>query len=519
MAEQRVALIIGAGPAGLTTAYELLTRTDIKPIIIEKTNRIGGISTTVDYKGNKIDIGGHRFFSKSDRVMNWWSNILPQENSEISAHDNDNVMMVRHRLSRIYYLRTFFDYPLHLHVTLIRALGIRRTMRIGLSYIYSALFPLKEEKTLEQFFINRFGRELYKTFFKSYTEKVWGVPPSQISTEWGAQRIKTLNIGRALLDFFKKFAQSNDDVSQKNIETSLINRFLYPKFGPGHMWEVVAKQVKQMGGQIIMNQTVSSLFHAEHNMTGIALTDNQSHETRNLRGEFVFSTMPVKDLINAFTPDAPHRVIEIANNLPYRDFITVGLLVKKLKQYDVASDGTKRLIKDNWIYIQEEDVMVGRLQIFNNWSPYMVKDQDTVWVGLEYFCQDTDPLWKKSESELKDFAIDELVKIHFVDRNDVLDGTVIKMEKTYPSYFGSYKYFSEIREYTDTFENLFLIGRNGMHRYNNQDHSMLAAMTAVDNIIAGKIDKKNIWETNTEKEYHEEKCNQKKDPAEQQMHS
>jgi protoporphyrinogen oxidase len=516
------AVIIGAGPAGLTAAYELLTRTNIKPIILERSERMGGLSQTVPYKGNRIDIGGHRFFSKSDRVMDWWLKRLPLEpngcgaqqikyhgmsrdiqvnsaGTEPSRNGSERVMLLRPRKSRIYFLRKFFDYPISLTKDTLLKLGPVRVLRFGFSYLRTVLFPVKNIQNLEQFFISRFGRELYRTFFKSYTEKVWGVPCHEISSTWGEQRIKGLSIKRALLHFLKTKFRRSPDLAQKTTETSLIERFLYPKYGPGQMWETVAQEITRLGGEIVTNCDIDAIHCQGDFVVSVRATSKQDGP-REFAGEYFFSTMAVKDLVRAMDAPIPANVRDVSEGLLYRDFITVGILVKKLK----VAEKNKQLIDDNWIYIQEPDVLVGRLQIFNNWSPYMVADQDSVWIGAEYFCYESDELWKKPDSDIAALACNELDKIGILDKQDVLDSVVIRMPKTYPAYFGTYGRFDEIRKFVDDFPNLFLVGRNGMHRYNNQDHSMLTAMLAVDNIIAGRTDKANLWEVNTEMDYHEE---------------
>jgi protoporphyrinogen oxidase len=524
MGRQR-AIIIGAGPAGLTAAYELLTRTKIQPVVLEKSACMGGISRTVNYKGNRIDIGGHRFFSKSDRVMEWWLRMLPLEASEtgpaaIQYHNmaraispvetgadpvaTDRVMLLRPRKSRIYFLRRFFDYPVSLSVDTLRKLGLWRVIKIGLSYAKSALVPLKREETLEQFFINRFGRELYGTFFKSYTEKVWGVPCSQISAEWGAQRIKGLSIKAAILHALRKaFPRGGGELSQKGTETSLIEQFLYPKFGPGQMWEEAARRITEMGGEILTGYHADRIVTDGWRVTAFEATNSATGRTETFAGDYFFSTAPVREIVRSFDAAPPANVLEVSEGLVYRDFITVGLLLRSLRIHDDTPQG-KKLISDNWIYIQEPDVSLGRLQVFNNWSPFLVSDPANVWLGLEYFCNESDELWKLSDERMAALAVGELSKIGIIDKTEVLDSTVIRMEKTYPAYFGTYERFAEIREYVDRYTNLFLVGRNGMHRYNNQDHSMLTAMMAVDLIAAGKTDKKGLWEVNTEADYHEE---------------
>ncbi len=499
------AIIIGGGPAGLTAAYELLARTDIHPIVIERFDYMGGISRTVQYKGNRMDIGGHRFFSKSDRVMNWWLEQLPQEMPGQSEKEDD-VMLVRGRKSRIYFLRKFFEYPIQLSKATLTNLGPARTVRIGLSYLRSMLFPIRKVENLEQFFINRFGRELYLTFFKSYTEKVWGVPCDKISAEWGAQRIKGLSIRKAIAHFLQQSSKSAGDIAQKGTETSLIEQFLYPKLGPGQMWEKIARRVQEMGGEIITDFNVTAVEVKDGQVVAVAGRAADGTQ-RRFEGDYFFSTTSVKELVQAMVEggsSVPENVREVAEKLEYRDFIAVGLLVDKLK---VCEPGGKpgQLVADNWIYIQEPDVLIGRLQVFNNWSPFLVADQSKVWLGAEYFCYEGDELWTRSDDSMAKLAADELAKIDIIERQDVRDAVVVHMAKTYPAYFGVYDRFQEVREHVDAISNLFLVGRNGMHKYNNQDHSMLTAMTAVDNIIAGRRDKQNIWDVNTEPDYHESK--------------
>jgi protoporphyrinogen oxidase len=521
----KTAILIGAGPAGLTAALEFLRRSDVHPIVLEASHEIGGISRTIRHNGNRIDIGGHRFFSKSDRVMNWWMDLMPPEASPDThelRHQNkqrtlkttnqgptpettDLVMLVRSRKSRIYFLRRFFDYPIKLTADTLRKLGLTRTLKIGTSYLLARLFPRKVEKSLEDFLINRFGRQLYLTFFKSYTEKVWGVPCRSISAEWGAQRIKGLSLTTAVLHFLKKiFASRRDDaIQQKGTETSLIEKFLYPKYGPGQLWEHAAAQIRGMGGEILLGWRATRLFVEGNEITAVEAV-NDGGERRRFAADYVFSTMPVCELIDAMDTPIPSEVREVSDGLQYRDFITVGLLVDGLTLRE--ADGGP--LQDNWIYIQEPDVLVGRLQIFNNWSPYMVADPSKTWIGLEYFCYQTDALWKMSDEDLKKFAIAEVEKIGVLRAGNVTDAHVVRVPKTYPAYFGTYDRFHIIREFLDHFENLYLVGRNGMHKYNNQDHSMLTAMTAVDNILTGVRGKENVWSINTEMEYHEEEAKQ-----------
>ena len=540
---EQTAVIIGAGPAGLTAACELLRRTGIRPIVLEKSDLVGGLSRTVNYKGNRIDIGGHRFFSKSDRVMRWWLERMPLEAgaggeqmiqyqgksrtvggkgdrshlperpegccaqmgpvpfSTPDPEQTDRVMLVRSRRSRIYFERKFFDYPMRLSLDTLWKLGLWRVGKIGASYARSMLSPIRDAQTLEEFFINRFGRELYRTFFESYTEKVWGRPCSQIPAEWGAQRIKGLSIGKALWHALTKpFARR--DVSQKGTETSLIEQFLYPKYGPGQMWEVAAEEVESSGGQVLRNHEVRRIDTAGDRVMGVEAVDVVTGRVRRIEADYVFSTMPVKQLVRSLSEPPPDDLRRVGEGLVYRDFITVGLLAEGLKVNE-PGDSSGRLVRDNWIYIQEPDVRVGRMQIFNNWSPWLVADRSKAWIGLEYFCNEHDDLWVQDDRRIVELATAEMAKIGILDPRAVLDATVIRMPKTYPAYFGTYDEFDGLRAWLDRFENLFLVGRNGMHRYNNMDHSMLTAMVAVDNILEGRTDKSNIWAVNTESEYHE----------------
>ena len=523
---QKKAIIIGAGPAGLTAAYELLTRTDIIPIILEKSGEIGGISRTTNYKGNRMDMGPHRFFSKSDRVMDWWLKMMPLEagaadqttisyqnksrtiTPSAAPKDPDKTMLVIQRLTRIYFLRKFFAYPIQLTFDTLRTLGVTRTIKILFSFLWIQLFPRKPETSLEDFIINKFGRQLYLLFFKDYTEKVWGIAPSQISAEWGAQRIKGVSLSKAIASAVKSLhvKKKGGDLAQKDTETSLIEQFLYPKYGPGSLWEEVARQVQAMGGRIYMHQDVQGIYTHEEKIHSVNTINSQTGQTGAWEGDYFFSTMPVQELIAGMGTVVPEKVREVAAGLQYRDFINVGILLKQLSA--VSKDGeTKKLeLKDNWIYIQERDVKVGRLMIYNNWGGGMIKDPNTTWIGMEYFCNKTDAFWAESDETIQRHAIKELQQMDLARPEDVLDSTVRRMEKTYPAYFGTYNEFDQIRTYTDTFENLFLVGRNGMHKYNNADHSMLTAMVAVDNIAAGVTSKANLWSINTEQEYHEEKA-------------
>lgn len=493
--DKQTAIIIGAGAAGLTAAYELFKNSDINPIVIEKDSIVGGIARTVNHNGNLMDLGGHRYFSKSDRIMDWWREMMPSENE-------DKVLLTRKRLSRIYFLRRFFVYPVTLSMQTLRNLGFVRTVKIGFSYMRVKLFPVRNESSLEDFYINRFGRELYKTFFRDYTRKLWGIECSQISSEWGKQRVKGISVSTAIKHMFRQtFRNKHTDIDQKDTETSLIDKFLYPKLGAGQMWECTADQIRSKGGVILTGHKVMALHIDNDRVAGVTAKDANGNE-KLIPGDYFISTMPVRELIESVRCAVPENVRQTASGLIYRDFMTAGLLLKRMK---IKSDDGRLFPPDTWIYIQERDINVGRIQIFNNWSPFMVNKEDTVWIGAEYFVNEGDEFWTMEDEEFIALAAEELEQIGLIDKTDLIDATVVRLEKAYPAYFGSYRDFYCIREWIDRFENLFLIGRNGMHRYNNLDHSMLTGIAAVENIVSGITDKSNIWKINSEQEYHESK--------------
>src|SRR5450631_1115252 len=521
---QKIAVIAGAGPAGLTAALELLRRSDIKPVVFEADTQVGGIAKTIEYRGNRMDLGGHRFFSKSDWVMRWWQEILPiapgqtesPEDLRMSyqgkSHDvvpemlaptsSEAVMLIRRRLSRIFYRRRFFEYPLKLNTNTLSNIGLIETLRIGLSYGQSQLIKRSPERSLEDFFVNRFGDRLYRTFFKDYTEKVWGVRCREISSEWGAQRIKGLSIAKAIAHAVTGRRRSAAAIVQRRTETSLIERFLYPKFGPGQMWEEVARRIAMRGADIHLGHRVIGIERNASEVTAVSVKDNATGSVRRVPCDFFVSTMPVGQLTAMLEPEDPD-VVRIADRLPHRDFMTAGLLVRKMKPNGSSRTTANGMPPDNWIYIQEPDVKIGRLQVFNNWSPALVSNPETIWLGLEYFCREGDDLWSMDSGRFLDFAAYELEKIQMIDRGDVLDGTVVRVPKAYPAYFGDYNEFGRIRAYLDRFWNLYPVGRNGMHRYNNQDHSMLSANHAVSSIIDHGRGKSDIWNVNSDEDYQE----------------
>lgn len=512
-------IIIGAGPAGVTAAVELLKKpTEYNVTILEGTDVIGGISQTVKYNGNRMDIGGHRFFSKSDEIMNWWNDLMPiqgkpsyddiklnrEKDFVIGGPDpekEDTVMLLRERVSRIYYNHKFFDYPVSLKWDTIKNMGFATTMKAGFSYL-KTIFHKLPETSLENFYINRFGKVLYGMFFEGYTEKLWGRHPKEISADWGAQRVKGLSIRAVLKDMFSKALGKN----QKNVETSLIEQFWYPKYGPGQLWELACEKAIAMGATLKKNHKVLSINIEDKKIKSVIC------ETKNgkveIKGDIFISSMPIKDLITGIKGEKlPNDIYTNANGLPYRDFVTVGLLLNKLNLKNETKKKTlSNIVPDCWIYVQDTHVKLGRIQIFNNWSPYLVKlPEDTVWIGLEYFCKENDAFWNMTDKECIEFAINELVSMDVIESNNVIDAHREKIKKAYPAYFDTYENFNDIIKFLNNYDNLFCIGRNGQHRYNNMDHSMLTAINAVKAIKNNSTDKNNIWNVNTEKEYHETK--------------
>ena len=517
-------IIIGAGPAGLTAALEIVRDGRLQPIVLEASDSAGGLSRTVEFKGCRMDIGGHRFFSKSDWVMDWWREILPiaaeQPESRIAYRGRERkvgadgtaipadgrALLVRRRLSRIYFLGRYFDYPITLNAATLKNLGPARLLKIGASYLRATLFPRRPEVSLEDFLVNRFGAELYRTFFRDYTEKVWGVPCAQIEAAWGAQRIKGLSVLKALRHALARQLGLGREAPARN--TSLVEQFLYPRLGPGQMWQEVARRVLAGGGELHFGQQVTGIRHAGQRVRAVLACDANGN-VREHEASHVISTMPIKDLVAGLDPPPPPAIAAIAAALPYRDFITVGLLLTKMRDNPQANSArADHMPPDNWIYIQEPGVRIGRLQIFNNWSADLVADPDRIWLGLEYFCAEGDELWSMDEPAMIAFAAGELEKIGMIHRADVLDGTVLRVPKTYPGYFGAYADFPLLRAWLDGVDNLWLVGRNGMHRYNNQDHSMLTAKRAVEAILAGSRDKEAIWSVNIDDDYHEDSAGQ-----------
>lgn len=515
-------VIIGAGPAGLTAAYELLRNSaDHEVLILEETDAVGGISRTVEHNGNRMDIGGHRFFSKDGRVNAMWEALMPLQGAPSfddrklgrtaafapggpDPEKEDRVMLLRRRVSRIYYRRHFFDYPVKMNWNTIRNMGFVTTLCAGLSFLRSALFR-EPETSLENFYINRFGRKLYSMFFEGYTEKLWGRHPRVISPDWGAQRVKGLSIAAVLKDILSKCLPGGLRKGRK-VETSLIEEFHYPKFGPGQLWAVVASEFEKAGGKILYGYKAVKLKTAGARVTEVVCSHDG--EEMSFVCDTVISSMPLKDL-TAGLDNVPEDVRSIAAGLPYRDFVTVGLLLDRL---DLKNETKLRtlsdIVPDCWIYVQDPGVKLGRIQIFNNWSPYMVRDPEhSIWIGLEYFCAEGDKFWTMDAAAWKDFGTAELVRMGVLDASaPVRDFHVEKVKKAYPAYFDTYAKIGRLTAYLDTLENLYCIGRNGQHRYNNMDHSMATAFEAADHILAGgQGSRERIWNVNTEQEYHEER--------------
>jgi protoporphyrinogen oxidase len=472
----KLVVVIGAGPAGLTAAYTL-SKQDVPAVVLEADRAVGGLARTVDYKGYLFDIGGHRFFTKCDEVNQIWREILADS------------FLERPRLSRIYYQKKFFFYPLRAKNALF-SLGLVESLRVLASYFLSRLFFYEPEENLEQWVSNRFGRRLYEIFFKTYTEKVWGVPCTEIRAEWAAQRIKGLSLTTAIRNAL--FKQKKAHVK------TLIDRFHYPERGPGQMWETLTNQLQQRGYPVLLERPVTQIVHDGGRVTHVVTRG--SHGEERFCGTHFISSMPIRELINVLEPPAPEEVRRAANRLRYRDFLIVSLIVNR-----------KDVMPDNWIYVHEPGVKVGRIQNFKNWSPAMVPDPNKTCLGMEYFVFENDGLWSTPDDKLVEMAKVEIAKLGLARPEEIEDGTVVRMPKAYPMYDNGWsQQVEKIRRYVEqTLPNLQLVGRNGMHKYNNQDHAMMTAMCAAQNILGANYD---LWAINTEPDYHEE---QKEQPVTQ----
>jgi len=461
-------VIIGAGPAGLTAAYEL-SKSGVPAVVLEADSTVGGIARTVNYKGYLFDIGGHRFFTKWEEVNQIWTEILGDK------------FLLRPRLSRIYYRKKFFSYPLEVKNALF-GLGLIESVRIAASYLHSQLRPIPREENLEQWVSNRFGRRLYEIFFKTYTEKVWGVPCTSISAEWAAQRIRGLSLVAAVRNALLP--------KKKAAAKTLMTRFHYPERGPGQMWETLTERLTRARTRVLTERRVVRIGHNNGVVTHVITRGANGEES--FTGTDVISSMPIRDLINALDPLPPEEVCRAANNLRYRDFLIVSLIINR-----------KDVVPDNWIYIHEAGVRVGRIQNFKNWSPAMVPDAGKTCLGMEYFVFENDDLWSSPDGDLLELARREVVKLGLAQPDEIQDGTVVRMPKAYPMYDPGWDgQLRLIRDYLGSnFSNLQLVGRNGLHKYNNQDHSMVTALCAARNILGAHHD---IWAINTEPDYQEE---------------
>ena len=483
---QAKVVILGAGPAGLAAAYELIKTSHIKPIVLEMGPQVGGLAKTLDHKGWRFDIGPHRFFSKSLEINQIWEELLPIKNL---AENDDKSLLLKERSTRIYHNKKFFDYPIKLNIKNLSKFSLLTILTIAKDYLLVRFKPIKPENNLEDFFINRFGYKLYSLFFKDYTEKVWGVPCTEIPKAWGAQRIKTLSISKIISEALKNIVKPK----RLTQETSLINRFLYPKLGAGQMYEAMAEEIKRQGGIIKTNHQVNAIKLQNNKIISVSVWDKINKVQTEYEGDYFISSLAIKDLI-LMSEATPKEIKEVAKDLGYRDFILVTLLYSKIK----------KTIPDQWIYIQESGLKMGRLDIFNNFSPALLKEQDKIWLGAEYFCDEGDNFWKKSDEEIITFANTELEQAGIADVDQLLDGYVYRQTKAYPAYLGSYNKFSELRSYLDNIHNLYAVGRNGQHRYNNMDHSMLTGLEAARAII-NNSGKEKLWAINVEDDYHEEK--------------
>lgn len=512
----KTVVVIGAGPAGLTAAYQILLQSkDTKVIVLEQDMLVGGISKTAEQNGNRMDLGGHRFFTKSKEVRQIWENLLtlqgvpiaetiehPQKSQYPGAGDpntSDNVMLLRRRISRIYYNECFFDYPVTVSWETLKKLGFAKSFKCAVGYFIACIWKRKGS-SLEDFYINRFGKPLYELFFKDYTTKLWGVSPAELDSSWGAQRVKKLSLTKVILDFIGRTFNKNYQTK----DTSLIEEFYYPKFGPGQMWQAMSRRIETMGGELCLNTVCQGVLCRNQQVYAVKVTTADGRQEQ-IACDYVISSMPIKELLEKLDAPVPREVSSIARELPYRDFITVGILVDKLAlQNETAFPTLQNIPPDCWIYVQDSSVKMGRIQLFNNWSPFLLADpKKTVWLGLEYFCHEADTFWNMSDEAIKNLAVEELRKMKLLSDGQVLQGVVLRQKKAYPAYFGAYQNFNIVKDYLLSFSNLLCVGRNGQHRYNNMDHSMITGIRAAQ-CVNGQADAAILWDVNTDQEYHEE---------------
>ena len=469
--DDRRTIVVGAGPAGLAAAYELGKR-GLPGVVFEADDIVGGISRSVAFRGCRLDIGGHRFFTKVQEVEDLWHEILGDD------------LLVRQRMSRIYYRDTFFDYPLK-PINALRGLGILEAGRVAVSYLRSQLFPIEDETTFDAWVSNRFGRRLFEIFFETYTEKVWGMPCSEISAAWAAQRIKNLDLLKAV----KNALLGNGGGGSGEVVASLIDSFHYPRLGPGMMWERCQELAAARGIETHLRSPVVGIHHDGRRVAAVDVS--AGGELRRQAAGAVISSMPIGALVRAMRPAPPAEVLRAADSLRYRDFLIVALIVDRAE-----------LFPDNWIYVHSPEVRVGRVQSFKNWSPEMVSDPALSFIGLEYFANRGDDLWRLSDDELLELGAEEASTIGLFEPHEVEAGTVVRQPRAYPVYDGDYEaHLQVLRDWLDGFDNLYTVGRNGQHRYNNQDHSMLAGLYAARNIAGERLD---LWSINEEESFHEE---------------
>ena len=518
--QSKTIVVVGAGPAGLTTAYELLSKSrGHRVIVLEALDAVGGISRTIDADGNRMDLGPHRFFSKSKEATDWFLSMLPMQGAPAlddrklgractiaeggpDPEKTDRVTLRRNRISRIYFRQKFFDYPISLKPQLFVNMGLWTTIVAGCSYARAVLFPRKE-LSLEDFYVNRFGKKLYSMFFERYTENLWGRHPSQIDPSWGAQRVKGVSVLAVLREALAKAVGGG---GRRKDESWLVDWFLFPKLGAGQLWETAAEKIRELGGDIRLGtRAVAFRRDAVGLVSGVVCERNG--ERFEISCNALVSSMPVKDLV-AGLPDAPADAARIAAGLPYREYRILGAVLKRLLLRNTTRVKTfGNIVPDDWIYVHDRSVRMGRFQISNNFSPYVVRHPESeVFVGLEYFCSESDDLWEMSDTDFAAMGIREMIALGMVESaDDVVSTLSVRVKKAYPAYFDTYEEFPKLREWLDTIPNLYCVGRNGQHRYNNMDHSMCTGFEAARAILAGSSDRTALWNVNTEKEYHESK--------------
>ena len=481
-------LIIGAGPAGLAAAFKLSENPENEVIIFEKSDRVGGLSKTLEHNGYLFDLGPHRFFTKNKEVNEFWESILPSPN-----------MLLKDRFTRMFFNNKFFDYPLKLNYQNLNKLGFKEATNIFLSYLKARISPRQPEITLEDFYIDRFGKRLYEMFFAGYTEKVWGLPCNKIPKEWGQQRVKDLSLTKMLSDFFTKII----GLKNKEKQVSLISQFSYPKYGSGFFYQTLADKLIKRGVKIELNTGLSEIIHEPEKIKESIGQNKNGQEIKIDNLDYVVSTMPIDELIKSLNPIAPIEIRNISDRLPYRSSIIIAILYKELKiknDSDLITEAN--IIPDNWIYVQDSGVKLGRISLFNNFSKSMLKDKNLPWMSLEFFCNQNDEFWKKNDNELIAIAKEELKKIGLADPENFLTAKVVRVEKSYPAYFGAYAEFSKVKDYLDSFKNLLPCGRNGQHKYNNMDHSIAGGFAAANIIINDWNDKTALWSVNTGQDYN-----------------